>query len=250
MRLRQSVNDFWPVFIAAHLNPTNQKLHVFGTIFMFSNFGLFALTGHGLHIALAFCGYAPSWIGHLVFEKNVPPTMRNPIVAGLCELKMVALIAAGELENEQERLFGSRHPKSGSKCIVSSEQERAYQETLRYRIREGLPSHPFDGDYWKIFLMKHQSTSCVAIHVAAMIYFYCLLAWIAYSGRYQLIVAIPLTQLVGLASHALFERNHIDFEDAIFSPRAFGCLNRMLFLVLTGRYFTEARKAASELAQV
>lgn len=249
-KLRRSLNDFWPIFIAAHLDRRNQYLHVAGTIFMFSNLACFALTGKLLHLGLALCGYLPSWIGHLVFEKNVPPTMRNPIVAGLCELKMVALMVAGELENEVERLFGSPDAAPGSKCILSVEEERIYQEALRYRIRENVQAHPFGEDYWKIFLMKHQNPLCVIIHVVAMIYLYALVAYILLSGRYELIVAIPLTQVMGLMSHALFERNHIDFEDAIFSPRAFLCLNRMLFLVLTGQYFSKARAAAFELYSI
>lgn len=246
-RLRRNLNEFWPIFIAAHLDRRNQYLHVAGTIFMFSNLALLALTGKLLYLGLAFCGYLPSWIGHLVIEKNAPPTMRNPIVAGLCELKMVALMAAGELDYEVERLFGSPRPAPGSKCILSAEEERLYQESLRYRIREDISNHPFGEDYWKIFLMKHQNPACVMVHVAAMVYLYALLAYVAATGNYPLLVAIPLTQFAGLLSHALFERNHIDFEDAIFSPRAFLCLNRMLILVLTGRYFPRARETAFAL---
>lgn len=243
--LRRAINDFWPVFIAAHLHPKTQLMHGLGTIWMFSNFGLFAVTGRPLFLLLAFFGYTPSWISHFVFEKNIPPTLRNPLVAGLCELKMVGLMVADELKPELRRLFGTEAPAPGSPCLVSIEDERAYQESIRYRIRAALPTHPFS-DYWKIFLMKHQSPICVGLHAAAMIYLYGLLAYTFTSGRYSLLFAVPLTQLIGLASHALFERNHIDFEDAIFSYRAFLCLNRMLALLLVGRYFVAARAAAQE----
>ena len=244
-KLRHAVNDFWPVFIAAHLHPKTQLMHAVGTIWMFSNFGVFAITGRPLFLLLAFFGYSPSWISHLVFEKNVPPTLRSPLVAGLCELKMVGLMIAGELRPELRRLFGTESPAPGSPCLVSLEDERDYQNAIRYRIRASIPSHPFS-DYWKIFLMKHQNPLCVGLHAAAMVYFYALLVYIISSGRYSLLLAIPLTQMIGLASHALFERNHIDFEDAIFSYRAFFCLNRMLALLMVGRYFATARAASQE----
>ncbi len=249
-KLRAQVIDFWPIFIAAHLDKRTQKMHVFGTFFMFCNLTLFGLTARPLFLVLAPMGYIPSWLGHLLFEKNIPPTFKaNPIVPGLCELKMVGLIMAGELRAELVRLFGQAEPFPGTPLIKPVYFERSYQEFLRFKIRDDIPSHPFEEDYWKIFLMKHQTIGCVSFHVFAMLYLYAILATVVFTGQFHLLALIPLTQIIGLISHGIFERNHIDFEDAIFSPRAFTCLNRMLFLFLTGQYFDEVKKTALILEQ-
>ncbi len=249
-KMRLQLNRFWPVFIAAHLDRRNQRLHCLGTFILFGCLGCFGLTGLWYFLPLSLLGYVPSWVGHLVFEKNLPPTLQTPIIAGFCELKMFALVLAGQMDHELLRLFGATHPTPGSACLVPLEDELTYQESLRFQIRKSISRHPFGQDYWQIFLMKHQSVPCVTIHVAAMFYFYMLLGYVVWSRQFHLIALIPVTQIIGLVSHALFERNHIDFEDAIFSPRAFLCLNKMLFLVLTGRYFSEARKARSALDEV
>ena len=243
-KLRRDLNTFWPNFIAAHLDRRNQFLHCAGTVILFSNLGLFGLTGLWYFLPLSLVGYMPSWIGHLVFEKNLPPTLQTPIIAGLCELKMFAMICAGQMDDELVRLFGEKRPKPGAALQITVDEELAYQEALRFRIRESLPTHPFGENYWQIFLMKHQTVACVSMHIVAMLYLYALLGYVAWTGKLHLLVLVPVTQAIGLVSHAMFERNHIDFEDAIFSPRAFACLNRMLFLVIIGRYFDEVRRTA------
>jgi hypothetical protein len=67
--------------------------------------------------------------------------------------------------------------------------------------------------------------------------------------QWSLLFLVPLAPLSGLVSHALFERNHIDFEDALFSPRAFICLQRMTFGVLTGRYWRQVKEAQKRLSE-
>jgi hypothetical protein len=79
-----------------------------------------------------------------------------------------------------------------------------------------------------------------------MIYLYTLIAYSFYSGRWALLFLIPLSQIAGLIAHATVERSHIDFEDAIFSPRAFSCLNRMMLLCLTGRYGRELARVQAK----
>ncbi len=241
-----NTHEFWPLFIGTHLNPWNRRFHAFGVIVMFTFFAVFATTGRWGFLLAGFAGYAPSWIGHFLFEGNVPVTIKNPLLSALCDLKMMGMMASGELSAELFRLFGSRSPTPGTPCRVSLENEVAYQEALRYKIGAEIPSHPFT-DYWDIFLLKHQNAVNVWVHVLAMLYLYGLLAYVALSGRYSLLIALPLSQLAGLISHALVERTHIDFQDAIFSPRAFFSLNRMMVLVLTSRYWTELERVQQDL---
>lgn len=246
MSLRERFNEFWPLFISTHLSPWNRRFHLFGNVLMFSSFAVFALTGRWQALAIGFLGYIPSWIGHFLFEGNVPVTLKSPYLSALSDLKMVGLMAAGELEPELERLFGSKNPSPGTPIRVSPDDERRYQEALRYRVNASIPRYP-SRDYWEIFLLKHQNPINITVHALAMVYLYLLIGYSIYSGHWALLVLIPLSQIAGLISHAIFERSHIDFEDAIFSVRAFSCLNRMLYLCLTGRYGRELARLQARL---
>jgi hypothetical protein len=61
------------------------------------------------------------------------------------------------------------------------------------------------------------------------------------------LLALPLSQLIGLLGHALFERSHIDRQDAAFSFRASASLNWMFWRVVTGRYFADVRRLRARL---
>jgi len=76
-----------------------------------------------------------------------------------------------------------------------------------------------------------------------------LLFAIGQSQNYWLLLGLPLTQLIGLAGHFLFERSHIDLQDAVFSWRASFCLGRMLFRVLSGKYREDIRQRQEILRQ-
>ncbi len=244
--LQQRFNGFWPLFISTHLSPKNRWFHACGNLVMFCSFVAFAATGRWIFLALGFAGYIPSWIGHLVCEGNVPVTLKSPYLSALSDMKMIGLMLAGELEPELIRLFGTPNPKPGALILVSPDEEREYQAQLRYRIRANIPEHPFR-DYWSIFLLKHQNPINVWAHTLAMVYLYALLFVVLTSGKWELLIGIPLAQIIGLISHAAVERTHIDFEDALFSPRSFLCLNRMMIYTLTGRYWTELSRVQMEL---
>lgn len=246
MSLHERVNQFWPVFLATHLDPWNRRCHLVGNVVLFGAFAGFALSGWWPLLVVGVAGYVPSWIGHFLCERNRPATLQAPILSALCDLKMIGYMLSGELDDEIERLFGSRTPTPGTPVCVSPEAEKAYQQRMRLRVRAEMGPHPFEG-YWEVFVLKHQNPINIWVHVFAMIYLYALLAFVVTTQRWELLIIIPLAQISGLVSHAFFERSFIDFDDALFSPRAFRCLNRMLCLVLTGRYGKELRRVQGEL---
>ncbi|OLP16301.1 hypothetical protein BST81_22150 [Leptolyngbya sp. 'hensonii'] len=112
--------------------------------------------------------------------------------------------------------------------------------SLRNRINGSL-DHPFT-DYWDVFVLKHQHPANIALHVIGILLFYGLLfsAWIFHKG--WILLALPLTQFVGLTGHFLFERSHIDLQDAIFSWRASSCLGRMLWRLMLGQYGADIKQ--------
>ena len=236
--LRHRLDAFWPTFLGAHLDPRTRALHLVGNAVFFGILIATAATAHWAWMPLCFLGYVPSWIGHFAFEGNAPVTVGSPFVSGLCDLKIMGLTLSGTLDAETERLFGSARPMPGAPPMHGLEEELAYQERLRLRIRADIPEHPFTA-YWPIFVLKHQRAVNIAVHVAAMVFLYTTIAFAIATRRWELLLLVPLSQTAGLVAHALTERTHIDFGDAVFSMRAFACLNRMMVLVLTGRYGRE-----------
>jgi N-acyl-D-aspartate/D-glutamate deacylase len=110
----------------------------------------------------------------------------------------------------------------------------------RWKISDDIPSHPFS-DYWDVFVLKHQHPANVALHVAGIIVFYGLLGAVWYWRNPWILLALPLSQLLGLVGHSLFERSHIDRQDAIFSSRAAWSLGRLLWRVMIGQYGKDVR---------
>ena len=115
------------------------------------------------------------------------------------------------------------------------------QQNLKNRINEQILDHPFT-DYWDIFVLKHQHPINIALHIAGIFIFYGLLFSAWKSQNLWLLFYLPLTQLVGLIGHFLFEQSHIDLQDAVFSWRASFCLGRMLLRVLLGKYRDDIRQ--------
>jgi hypothetical protein len=105
----------------------------------------------------------------------------------------------------------------------------------RNQINDQILEHPFT-DYWDIFILKHQHPMNILLHIIGICLFYGLLlsAWVSHNPK--LLLGLPLTQLVGLTGHFLFERSHIDRQDALFSWRASRCLGLMLLRILLGKY--------------
>ncbi|MBW4604467.1 MAG: DUF962 domain-containing protein [Calothrix sp. FI2-JRJ7] len=108
-------------------------------------------------------------------------------------------------------------------------------KNLRNRINSNITDHPFT-DYWDIFVLKHQHPVNIILHILGIFIFYSLLLGTAYFHNIWLLCALPLTQLVGLTGHLLFERSHIDIQDAVFSWRASRCLGKMLWRVIINKY--------------
>jgi len=114
------------------------------------------------------------------------------------------------------------------------------QQNLRNKINNQILDHPFT-DYWDIFVLKHQHPVNIFLHILGIGFFYGLLFTAWNLQNLWLLLGLPLTQLIGLTGHLLFERSHIDLQDAIFSWRASSCLGRMLFRVIIGKYQDDIR---------
>jgi hypothetical protein len=123
-----------------------------------------------------------------------------------------------------------------------------FPQNLRNKIDDRILDHPFT-DYWDIFVLKHQHPINILLHITGIIFFYGLLFVIWKSHNYWWIFGLPIAQLIGLAGHFLFERTHIDLQDAVFSWRASFCLGKMLLRVLSGKYGEDIRQRQEILQQ-
>jgi hypothetical protein len=118
----------------------------------------------------------------------------------------------------------------------------------RNAISAEIQDHPFT-HYWDIFVLKHQHPINIALHVVGIFVFYSLILASGWLRNPWILCGLPLTQLVGLLGHWLFERSHIDHQDAVFSWRASACLGRMLWRILVGKYGEDIHQRQAALGR-
>ena len=74
-----SFREFYPYYLQQHTNSTSRRLHVGGTLLAVAA-AIGAVTGRWRWLlAVPFAGYLPAWIGHVLFERNLPATLRHPL---------------------------------------------------------------------------------------------------------------------------------------------------------------------------
>ena len=104
-----SFEEFWPHYVRAHSNKTNRRLHFVGTTLGVACVAGGVLWRKPLLLAAGpILGYGISWIGHFVFEKNVPLTFTNPLYSARADWLMWGKIANGTMDAEVERYVAEK----------------------------------------------------------------------------------------------------------------------------------------------
>lgn len=112
--------DFWPVYVRAHRNRATRRLHFVGTTAALLGVGAGLMLMDPLFVVAAILfGYAFAWIGHFLVERNRPASFGHPLWSLVGDLHMYALMWAGRIDAEVERV-GTDRP--GGACC--EEQER------------------------------------------------------------------------------------------------------------------------------
>jgi hypothetical protein len=96
---------FWPAYLAEHRSRRNRRVHLAGTIGYLVLLASLLATRHWAWLwAVPVLAYGCAWTGHFFIEKNRPATFKHPWLSLLGDHKMAAMMLAGKLDAEFQRL--------------------------------------------------------------------------------------------------------------------------------------------------
>jgi len=91
-----SFRAFYPYYREQHSNPVCRRLHVCGTLLALLIVLAAVASAHYLWlIAAPLAGYLPAWLGHFVFQRNLPATFRHPLYSLRGDFVMLAETLTG-----------------------------------------------------------------------------------------------------------------------------------------------------------
>lgn len=100
----RTFEEFWPFYLSQHQNSTCRVLHYIGTMIGIAGAVYLILTQNPWLVPLSMIpAYTFAWIGHFVFEKNVPATFTYPMWSFKADFKMLYHFLTGTLKKEMLR---------------------------------------------------------------------------------------------------------------------------------------------------
>ena len=99
-----SFREFYPFYLSEHQDRNCRRLHFAGLSLALAFIVTAIATRNAWWLLAALlCGYGFAWVGHFVFERNIPATLRHPILAGVCDMIMYRKMWRGEMDVEIAR---------------------------------------------------------------------------------------------------------------------------------------------------
>jgi hypothetical protein len=93
-----SFAEFYPFYLTQHANRTCRRTHFIGSTLSLAALAMFAYGGNPWWIAAALAaGYGGAWIGHFVFEKNMPASFAQPLFSFRADWKMYWQMLTGKM---------------------------------------------------------------------------------------------------------------------------------------------------------
>ena len=91
-----SFREFYPYYLGQHSNPLSRRLHVCGTLLAILIAAAALLLNRPLWlIGAPLAGYIPAWVGHLLFQHNLPATFRHPLYSLRGDFVMLGEVLTG-----------------------------------------------------------------------------------------------------------------------------------------------------------
>lgn len=95
----KTFNDFYRYYLREHSNVMCRRLHFVGTCGVIALLILFFFTGNPMILVLLpIMGYGLAWIGHFLFEKNRPATLKHPLYSLRADFRMFIDILIGKVK--------------------------------------------------------------------------------------------------------------------------------------------------------
>ena len=91
-----SFRAFYPYYREQHSNPACRRLHVGGTLLALLMLGIAVGSTHrAWYVGAVAAGYLPAWVGHFLFQRNLPATFRHPLYSLCADFVLVAEVLTG-----------------------------------------------------------------------------------------------------------------------------------------------------------
>jgi hypothetical protein len=93
-----SFAEFYPFYLGEHADRRTRRIHFIGSLLVLACLFAAMMTGNAWWLAaMPVCGYGCAWIGHLVFEKNLPATFRHPLYSLMGDWVMFWQVLTGKI---------------------------------------------------------------------------------------------------------------------------------------------------------
>jgi hypothetical protein len=104
MQEPRTFQQFWPVYVVAHSQPSTRAFHSVGTLLGWATLIAAIVLRRPWFILAAFVvPYLLAWFSHFFVEHNKPATFGHPLWSWLADQKMVAMTLTGRMGKEVER---------------------------------------------------------------------------------------------------------------------------------------------------
>lgn len=91
-------SEFYPAYLAEHSHRVSRQLHFAGSTIALLCLAALLLTGDLLWLAAAAAaGYGLAWIGHYLYERDQPVSIRHPIYAFVANWVMYWHMMTGQV---------------------------------------------------------------------------------------------------------------------------------------------------------
>jgi hypothetical protein len=93
-----SFAEFYPFYLTQHADRMCRRTHFIGSSLALVSLVMLVVTGSGWWILAALvAGYGGAWIGHFVFEKNMPASFAQPLFSFRADWIMYWQMLTGKL---------------------------------------------------------------------------------------------------------------------------------------------------------